>query len=232
MNNLIETLSLYKAYKGGRKQVFALRDVTLGIKEGDYLAIVGPSGAGKTTLLNMLSGLDDATEGNVLFEGENISEWGENKVSLWRSRNIGFVFQFYHLIEELTVIENIALPSLLLHKSTKMSFKAARKLLEYLGIKNKGSYVPSQLSGGEKQKVAIARALINEPRVIFCDEPTGNLDKDSSEKVIALLENLNADKNKALVIVTHNFELAQRALQIIHIKNGGIEKIEKTHSSL
>jgi len=224
MSSLIRAVSLCKAYRSGNTDVSALRDINLDIEKGDYLAIVGPSGAGKTTLINILGGLDIATKGEVFFEGRNISGWGERKVSLWRNRSVGFVFQFYHLIEELTVLENIILPSLLC-RDTKTSFKEARKLLKYLSVEDKSGYFPSQLSGGEKQKVAIARALVNEPGIIFCDEPTGNLDRESSKKVIALLEDLNANKEKTIVIVTHNVELAQRASCVVSIKSGRIDKV-------
>jgi len=224
MGSLIKTVSLWKSYRGGGTEAYALRDVNINIERGDYLAIVGPSGAGKTTLLNILGGLDIATKGRVFFEGKDISGWREKKISLWRNRSIGFVFQFYHLIEELTVLENIMLPSLLC-KDTKTSFKETRKLLKYLSVDDKSHYFPSQLSGGEKQKVAIARALVNEPAIVFCDEPTGNLDGVSSEKVITLLEALNTDKGKTIVIVTHNIELAQRASRVVNIKNGRIDKV-------
>ena len=223
MSNLIKAVSLWKSYKSGGAEVYALSDVSINIEKGGYLAIVGPSGAGKTTLLNILGGLDTATKGEVFFEGRNISRWGERKISLWRNKSIGFVFQFYHLIEELTVLENVMLPSLL-YKDTKTSLKEAKNLLKYLEIDNKSYSFPSQLSGGEKQKVAIARALVNEPQVVFCDEPTGNLDRESSKKVIAFLEMLNADKKKAIVIVTHNIELAKRAGRIVEIKDGRIDK--------
>jgi len=224
MSSFIKIISLWKAYRNGNTEVYALSDINMSIERGDYIAIVGPSGAGKTTLLNILGGLDVVTRGRVFFEGKDISGWKEEKVSLWRNRSIGFVFQFYHLIEELTVLENIMLPSLL-YRDTKTSFKETQKLLKYLSIDDKSHYFPSQLSGGEKQKAAIARALVNEPAVVLCDEPTGNLDRESSEKVIALLEDLNANKKKTIVIVTHNIELAQRASRVVNIKNGRIDKV-------
>ena len=223
MNKLIEFISVFKEYGNGLEKTTALKDVSLTVNEGDYLAIVGPSGAGKSTLLHIMGGIDSPTRGQVLFEGNNAFSFGRNP-SLWRNKNIGFVFQFYHLIEELRTIENIALPHLLSGESRKTSFKRAQKLLEYLAIKRKVNSVPSQLSGGEKQKVAIARALINEPRVILCDEPTGNLDKASAEKVIRLLESLNRENKKTLIIVTHNLELAKRANLIINIESGQIIK--------
>ncbi len=222
MSKVFETVSLCKIYNSGTKKMTALKDISLSIEEGEYLSITGPSGAGKTTLVSILGGLNSPTKGKVLFRGKDLFSFDEQKMSIWRNKTIGFVFQFYHLIEELTVLENIALPSLLDRKRTKTSFKEARKLLQYLEIEDKEKYVPSQLSGGEKQKVAIARALINNPEVILCDEPTGNLDKESATKIITLLEELNINENKTLIIVTHNVELAQRAKRVVSLKSGSL----------
>ena len=220
MNKLIETLSLGKVYNSGNKKTAALCDINLAINAGEYVAIMGPSGAGKSTLLHILGGLDTVSSGKVLFEGKDLFAQGDSKITLWRNRNVGFVFQFYHLIEELTVEENVILPSILMVKNIKTSLKKAQKLLKYLEIIDKQNSVPSQLSGGQKQKVAIARAIINQPQIIFCDEPTGNLDKDSADKVMALLENFNRQEGKTLLIVTHSQALAERANRIIYINNG------------
>jgi len=222
MNKLIEIDSIWKIYYNGGKQTIAVKDVSLTLKEAEYLAIVGPSGAGKTTLLHIMSGLDSPTKGRVLFEGKDLYTLGDYQISLWRNMTVGFVFQFYHLIEELNVLENVALPSLAFKGTRKTSFKKAQKLLKYLNIEEKVKYVPSQLSGGERQKVAIARALVNEPRIIFCDEPTGNLDKDSADKVISLLEFLNKNEKKTLVIVTHNPEIVKKADRVINIRVGQV----------
>ena len=222
MSKVFEIVSLWKIYNSGIKKIVALKDISLSIEEGEYLSITGPSGAGKTTLVSILGGLNSPTKGKVLFKGKDLFCFDEQKISIWRNKTIGFVFQFYHLIEELTVLENIALPSLLGRKSAKTSFKEARKLLQYLEIEDKEKYVPSQLSGGEKQKVAIARALINSPEVILCDEPTGNLDRESAAKIITFLEELNINENKTLIVVTHNVELAQRAKRVVSLKSGGL----------
>ncbi len=222
MSKVFETVSLWKIYNSGTKKIAALKDISLSIEEGEYLSITGPSGAGKTTLVSILGGLNSPTKGKVLFKGKDLFSFDEQKISIWRNKTIGFVFQFYHLIEELTVLENIALPSLLGRKSAKTSFKEARKLLQYLEIEDKEKYVPSQLSGGEKQKVAIARALINNPEVILCDEPTGNLDRESAAKIITFLEELNINENKTLIVVTHNVELAQKAKRVVSLKSGGL----------
>ncbi|MDP2924496.1 MAG: ABC transporter ATP-binding protein [Candidatus Omnitrophota bacterium] len=222
MNNLLEVTSLTKIYHNGRENVTAVKNILLSLVEEDYLAIVGPSGAGKSTLLHIMGGLDIPSEGKVLFRSSDIYQKKDKELSLWRNKTIGFVFQFYHLIEELNVLENIAIAASL--KERKFSLKKAQELLEYLNIDNRKNFFPSQLSGGEKQKVAIARALANDPEIVLCDEPTGNLDKDSQDKVVELLERLNKEKKKTIVLVTHNLELARRAKRIVFIKGGEIVK--------
>ncbi|MFH1767926.1 MAG: ABC transporter ATP-binding protein [Candidatus Omnitrophota bacterium] len=222
MNKLIEVISLSKVYNSGGAATTALCDINMAVFDGEYLAIIGPSGAGKSTLLHIIGGLDFMSKGKVLFDGKDLFRRGEINLYLWRNRTIGFVFQFYHLIEELSVLENVALPSFLTKARRKTSLKQAQKLLEYLGIESKKGQRPSQLSGGEKQKVAIARALINDARIIFCDEPTGNLDKDSQNVVMELLLSLNREKKKTLIIVTHNLELVKDADRIVNIKAGQI----------
>lgn len=219
--NLLEVVSVTKTYHNGRENVCALRDVSLSLREGDYLAIAGPSGAGKSTLLHVMGGLDSPTKGNIFFQGKDVYRLKDEKLALWRSRTVGFVFQFYHLIEELSVLENVALPAFLKERR-KSSLKSALVLLKYLGISSRQNFFPSQLSGGEKQKVALARALINDPQILLCDEPTGNLDKDSQTAVVGLLEQLNKERRKTIVVVTHNLELAGRAKMIVYIKEGQV----------
>lgn len=218
MNSLLEVVSLTKVYHNGREEVAALREISFSLREEDYLAIVGPSGAGKSTLLHIMGGLDIPTKGKVLFKEKDIYQKKDKSLASWRNKSIGFVFQFYHLIEELNVLENIAIAAHM--RLGKSSFKKSEELLKYLGIAERGSFFPSQLSGGEKQKVAIARALINEPDIILCDEPTGNLDKDSQDRVVELIERLNKEKKKTIVLVTHNLELAKRAKRMITLKSG------------
>lgn len=221
MNELFRVESLIKTYHNGQGLTKALNGVSLSLYPGDYLAIVGPSGAGKSTLLHTLGGLDCPTAGRVFFEGRDVYRMKDKELSLWRSKNIGFVFQFYHLIEELNILENVTL-ALNLNKK-KYSLKTIEKLLEYLGIADKMKVFPSQLSGGQRQRAAFARALINEPNVILCDEPTGNLDKNSQEKIIALLDKLNKEKNITVVLVTHNLEIAKCAKRIMFIEDGGVK---------
>ena len=221
MSELFKVNSLTKEYRSGQETIQALNNISVSLNPGDYLAIVGPSGAGKSTLLHSLGGLDSPTVGQVLFKGRNIYKIKDKELSIWRNKHIGFVFQFYHLIDELNVLENITL-ALNLNRR-KYSLKTIEDLLKYLGIEDKKKAFPSQLSGGQKQRVAFARALVNDPEVIFCDEPTGNLDKDSQERIVSLLGKLNKEKNKTIVLVTHNLELAESAKDKIFIKDGEVQ---------
>jgi len=220
MSELFKVDSLTKEYRSGQETIQALREVSLTLNSGDYLAIVGPSGAGKSTLLHTLGGLDSPSNGQVLFKGRDIYKMKDKELSIWRNKHIGFVFQFYHLIEELNILENITL-ALDLNRR-KYSLKTIEDLLKYLGIGDRNKAFPSQLSGGQRQRVAFARALVNDPEIILCDEPTGNLDKDSQEKVVTLLDKLNREKNITIVLVTHNLELAKCAKESLFIKDGEI----------
>jgi putative ABC transport system ATP-binding protein len=216
--NLLEIVSLSKVYHNGKEKVHALKEVSFSLQEKDYIAVVGPSGSGKSTLLHIMGGIDMPTKGKVLFKGQDLYRKKDGNLAFWRSKTVGFVFQFYHLIEELNVLENIAIAAYVDFRKT--SLKRAEELLKYLDIAERRNFFPSQLSGGEKQKVAIARALVNDPQIILCDEPTGNLDKDSQDKVVELIEKLNQEKKKTVIIVTHNLELAKRAKRVIALKSG------------
>ena len=220
MSNSIELRRVSKIYRSGREKVTALEEVTFSLREHECAAIIGPSGAGKSTLIHIAGGLEPPTKGSVFYKKSNIYKIKDARISKWRNQTVGFVFQFYHLIEELTVRENIALPSFLFSKRRKTAFKKAEETLQYLGIEDKKNSFPSELSGGQKQKVAIARALVNEPEILFCDEPTGNLDKESSRKVIDFLTLLHKERKKTIVMVTHNLEIAQWADRILHLRNG------------
>ena len=205
MNNsaIIKAENIRKVFKDGLKEVVALDGITFSIKKGEYLAIAGPSGAGKSTLIHILGGLDFPTQGKVFFEGKDISSLGNKETFILRNKKVGFMFQFYHLISELTVLENVLLPCLFATKSYKISKKKAQEICDKLGLVEKLDSYPQQLSGGQQQRVALARALINQPSVLFCDEPTGNLDHNSSEKIRNLLKSLN--KNDSTTILSGEF---------------------------
>ena len=222
MNSLIELRNISKVYQSGKERIVALQQESFRLKENDFLGIVGPSGAGKSTFLHILGGLEIPTQGEVLYKNKNIYALKDSHICQWRNRKVGFVFQFYHLLEELTVQENVSLPSFLLCKDRKTAFKKSQSLLQYLDILDKKDCFPSELSGGQKQKVAIARALINEPEMILCDEPTGNLDESSARKIMDLLSLLNKEKGKTIVIVTHNHEIAKEAKTVFFMKGGRI----------
>ncbi|MFA5356236.1 MAG: ABC transporter ATP-binding protein [Candidatus Omnitrophota bacterium] len=220
---LLEASGLLKAYYSGNKQLEILKGIDLKINKGRFAAIVGPSGAGKSTLLHILGGLDAPTGGRVLLDNEDIYRLSDRELSGLRNRRIGFVFQFYHLLPEFTALENISLPALI--KAGQGSSRAdpkkeALRLLEQVGLKERGTHFPSQLSGGEQQRVAIARALVNKPDLLLCDEPTGNLDSNASEGIIALLQNINRENNTSVIMVTHNRDLAKIAEEIYHLKDG------------
>jgi ABC-type lipoprotein export system ATPase subunit len=218
---ILEAKNLNKFYKTASEGFYALQDVSLSIGQSDYMAIIGPSGAGKSTLMHILGGLDAPSAGKLFSGAEDVYRLNDSQRAAWRNKNIGFVFQFFHLIEELSILENIAIAAFG-RKSKEVRVKAL-ELLNYLGIEKRAHFFPSQLSGGEKQKAAIARALINHPQLLLCDEPTGNLDHESQEKVAKLLEKLNKEQNIAVVLVTHNPALAARAKKIITMESGCVK---------
>ncbi len=203
-------------------QLQVLKGVSLEIQTNEVVAIVGASGAGKTTLLQILSTLDKLDDGSILFNGEDISKYGEKKLANFRNRQIGFVFQFHHLLPEFTAIENVCIPAFILGKGKKESEKRAGELLEMLGLADRISHKPSELSGGENQRVAIARALMNNPAIIFADEPTGNLDSVNKEEIHQLFFDLRDKLGQTFVIVTHDNEFADRCDRKLVMKDGRI----------
>ncbi len=217
---MIVAENLCKTYGTGEGAVNALCNVDLTIEDGEFVAIVGKSGSGKSTLLNLLGGLDSATNGRVLYNDADITKLGESALADFRLRKIGFVFQFYDLLPELTAEENIMLPAQLAkNKSADIS-----ALVERLGLTDRMKHYPSQLSGGQQQRAAIARALINNPDVLLCDEPTGNLDQKTGDDVMELLLKLNKTEKRTIVIVTHNPEIAARCERTIEISDGVLVK--------
>ena len=221
---MLEARNIHKVYDDAGQPLEVLKGVNLKIESGKLIAITGPSGAGKSTLLHILGGLDSPSTGKVFLKDENIYNLSDSALSKIRNENIGFVFQFYHLLSEFTVAENVMMPALISHLDTKLSGHkikdGACALLEKVGLGNRIAHFPNQLSGGEQQRVAIARALVNRPQILFCDEPTGNLDSETGNGVIALLKKLNTENKMTVVLVTHNLELAKIADHVFHLKDG------------
>jgi putative ABC transport system ATP-binding protein len=219
---VVEVHDLYKTYVSGRLRVPALRGATLRIERGEIVAIVGPSGCGKTTLLHCLSGLEDFEAGEVLLEGLSLARLSDGQKADHRARRVGFVFQSYNLLPVLNALENVELPLLLGKHSAAEARRRALRALEVVGLENRLRHRPSELSGGQQQRVAIARALSTEPAVIFADEPTGNLDSDSAEEVMQLIDRLNCENAQTFVLVTHAREVAAHARRLIRMRDGEI----------
>lgn len=217
---VLETNNLKKYYGSGENQVKALDGVDLSVEEGEFVAIVGTSGSGKSTLLHMLGGLDYATDGTVTVAGKKIFDLNENELTIFRRRQIGFVFQSYNLVPILSVYENIALPIELDGRSVDESF--IKDILHTLGLQDKIDALPGQLSGGQQQRVAIARALATKPAIILADEPTGNLDSKTTQEVLGLLKLTGEQFHQTIVMITHNEALAQLCDRVIHIEDGQI----------
>lgn len=215
---MIRGVNITKQYN----QLTVVKNVSLEIEHGEIVTIVGKSGAGKSTLLHILGTLDRPTSGEVYLNGSLVSSLNDSQLSNFRNQHIGFVFQFHHLLPEFTAIENVMMPALIKKMGKKESEVRASELLDYLGLKNRMSHKPSQLSGGEQQRVAVARALMNKPLVIFADEPSGNLDTQTSKELHDLFYQLNKDFKQTFVIVTHNEELAAMAHRTISMKDGSI----------
>lgn len=220
---MLEAKNIHKVYKNGKKELRVLKGIDIKIEKGRFVAIVGPSGAGKSTLLHILGGLDKPTEGKVLLEEQDIYELNDSAISEMRNKRIGFVFQFYHLLSEFTVLENVLMPALIKSQATghrSQVKEKAENLLQEVGLQEKIQHFPNQLSGGEAQRTAIARGLINEPDVLLCDEPTGNLDSATGNDIISLIKKMNLEKLMTVIMVTHNVELAKSADKVYHLRDG------------
>jgi putative ABC transport system ATP-binding protein len=220
MSPLLEVNRLLKTYRSGEGELTVLKEISFALHERDSVAVVGPSGSGKTTLLGLCAGLDTPTSGKVLITGRELGQLDEDGRAALRNEVVGFVFQNFQLLPTLTAIENVMVPMEL--RGAKGVRERARQLLAEVGLAERGSHYPAQLSGGEQQRVALARAFINEPRLLFADEPTGNLDAENSEHIVELLFGLNKAAGTALVLVTHNPELAQLTRRIIRLKSGAV----------
>jgi len=213
---MISGKNIYKAYE----KVEVLKGVNIDIQKGEVVSIVGPSGSGKSTLLHILGTLDKADAGEVIMNGENINKLSGKKLSAFRNKNIGFVFQFHHLLPEFTALENVCIPGWLAKRKKKEVESEANKLLEILGVSHRLENKPNELSGGEQQRVAVARALINKPAIVFADEPTGNLDTANAKELHDLFFTLRNEFDQTFLIVTHNDELAQLSDRVLHMKDG------------
>lgn len=220
--SFIQTQDLHLTYTSGAKPLEVLRGIDLSIEEGQSTAIIGASGAGKSTLLHIMGTLEKPTAGQVLFEGKDIFQYSESQISQFRSRTIGFVFQFHHLLPMLTAEENTMLPCLIAGLPKKTAMGRARELLERVGLEARAHHRPSELSGGEQQRVALARALAMRPRVLLADEPTGNLDSQTGVEVADLMMQLQKETGMTLIVVTHNQQLASRLSQRVKLSDGRI----------
>ena len=223
---LIQLESVTKLYRMGEVDVKALDDLSLSIPAGEFVVLLGPSGCGKTTVLNLIGGLDRPTSGKVRIRGEDISQYDDNGLTRYRRDTIGFVFQFFNLIPTLTAAENVEFALTLKHH--RDVHDRALKLLDLVGLSERSSHFPAQLSGGQQQRVAIARALANEPPILLCDEPTGNLDSSTGQQVLHVLHDLNRKQGTTIILVTHNGAIAPMADRVIHLQNGAIENVETT----
>jgi putative ABC transport system ATP-binding protein len=226
---LIELRDVFKTYETGAGDVSVLKDITLKVRPGEFISVVGPSGSGKSTMLNMITGIDRPTKGQVIVGGEEVHELNENQLARWRGRNIGVIFQFFQLLPTLTILENVMLPMDFCNVYKRRERKArAMELLETVGIADQAHKLPSALSGGQQQRAAIARALSNDPPLIVADEPSGNLDSRTAGRVFELFHKLVA-QGKTMLMVTHDLELARQIPRVIEIRDGRITRDEATN---
>ena len=228
MPEIIKVDKVHKIYRVGETLVHALAGVSMQVARGEFVAITGPSGSGKSTLLNMLAGLEPVTAGEIIIGGQHIESMNENELVRFRRENVGFIFQSYNLIPTMTAEENVAISLMFRGESRSLRLEKARKMLALVGLSDRAQNKPSQMSGGQQQRVGIARALVVNPKIIFADEPTGNLDSKSGAEVIALIKKVVREQKQTVVMVTHDLALAQQADRIIYIKDGRIVKQETT----
>lgn len=232
MGKVIEVRDLYKLYRVGDEIVRALDGVNFDICEGEFCAIVGTSGSGKSTLLNMLAGLEKPTKGSVVIAGQHIETLNEDQLVRFRRDHVGFIFQSFHLLGTMNAVENVALPLSFRGIPKDIRLKKADKMLDLVNLKKHKKHLPNQMSGGQQQRVGVARALVVDPKIIFADEPTGNLDSHTSEEVMELMQKVVREQKKTLVMVTHDQHLAAYADRIFHIRDGRILKIEENREKI
>ncbi len=228
---LIKAKNVVKKYKVGSEVITALDDVTLSIEQGEFIAILGTSGCGKSTLLNMLSGLERPTKGDVIVNGVRINKVNEKNMSKFRSKEMGFIFQQYNLIGSLTALENVMLPLTIQGVSKKERVARSKAILERLGLGKRLQNKPSQMSGGQQQRVSIARSLVGEPKIVFADEPTGNLDSHTTIEILEFLQQIVREQGKTLIMVSHDIEVAMYADRIVHMLDGKIMRIEDNRAN-
>lgn len=219
---ILKVENLTKVYGSGTTKVIALDDVSFSVEKGEFVAIVGASGSGKSTLLHLIGGVDRPTSGKVFIDGKNIYNYDDDKLAIFRRRQVGLIYQFYNLIPILNVVENITLPLDL--DNRKPDSKYLNQLIKLLGLENRKDHLPNELSGGQQQRTSIGRALITNPTIILADEPTGNLDSKSSDEIIELLKKSNKEYKQTIIMITHNMEIAKCADRIIQIEDGRIVK--------
>jgi putative ABC transport system ATP-binding protein len=229
MSALVSIRNLTKTYQRGPEKVEVLHGVDLDIASGDFVALMGPSGSGKTTLLNLIGGLDTPTAGEISVDGEHIGGLSAGQLAQWRSRHVGFVFQFYNLMPMLTAQRNVELPLLLTHLSGAQRKRNAEVALTLVGLADRMKHKPNELSGGQQQRVAIARAIVSDPTLLICDEPTGDLDRQSAEEILGLLQTLNREHGKTIVMVTHDPKAAEYASHTLHLDKGTL--VEQAHAA-
>jgi putative ABC transport system ATP-binding protein len=217
---IVRVLGVHKSFTRGSERIDVLQDLNLEVGEGEYLGLMGPSGSGKTTLLNLIAGLDRPTAGEVWVGGQLISRMSEGQLAHWRTKHIGFIFQFYHLLPVLTAYENVELPLLLLPLSSAERKRQVQTALDLVGLSDRVSHRPGQLSGGQQQRVGIARAIVTDPTLIVADEPTGDLDARSAMEILNLLDELQRELRKTILLVTHDPRAAERAHRILHLEKG------------
>ena len=228
---LVRVQDVHKIYTRGSEKIDVLQNLSLDVPEGDFLALMGPSGSGKTTLLNLIGGLDTPTSGHVEVAGERIDRASGRKLARWRARHIGFIFQFYNLLPVLTAERNVELPLLLTHLKKAERRQRVAVALEVVGLADRAKHYPRQLSGGQEQRVGIARAIVSDPTLLLCDEPTGDLDAASGDEILELLSALNRDHGKTIIMVTHDPHAAARAKRTVYLNKGRLMTAEELRAA-
>ena len=226
MAAIVSLKNVVKRYVRGRERVEVLHHLNLDIESGDFVALMGPSGSGKTTLLNLIGGLDKPDEGEVVVAGERIDQLSSGKLAKWRARHVGFVFQFYNLLPVLSAERNVDVPLLLTSLSRSQRRKNVQAALQVVGLSDRARHKPAELSGGQQQRVAIARALVSDPTLLVCDEPTGDLDRENAEEILKLLQTLNREQGKTIIMVTHDPRAADHALRTLYVDKGQLSNAQ------